>query len=80
MRETIEAIRVLGFWRVVFYRTLYRPLMRLAHRYNWHYAPPIYPDLDTMLWCHWCGLRYVVPDTSGPLRRTVRETGVTNAE
>lgn len=38
---------------------LYRWIMRVAHRYNWHYAPPVYPDRDTMLWCKWCGLRYV---------------------
>ena len=38
----------------------YRQLMRLAHRYHWHYAPPCYPDGDTMLWCHWCGLRQVI--------------------
>lgn len=39
---------------------LYRPLMRLAHYFNWHYAPPIYPEGDTMLWCHWCGFRSVI--------------------
>lgn len=39
---------------------LYRVVMRLAHRFNWHYAPPIYPDGDTMLWCKWCGFREVV--------------------
>ena len=27
-----------------FYRFLYRPIMRLAHHFNWHYAPPIYPE------------------------------------
>jgi len=34
--------------------------MLIAHRYNWHYAPPIYPEGDTMLWCKWCGFREVV--------------------
>ena len=34
--------------------------MRLAHRFNWHYAPPIYPDGDTHLWCKWCGFRQTV--------------------
>ncbi len=38
----------------------YRLVMRVAHRYNWHYAPPVYPDGDTMLWCHWCGMRDVI--------------------
>ena len=34
----------------------YRVTMRVAHRFNWHYAPPGGPDGDTH-WCHWCGLR-----------------------
>jgi len=41
--------------RNIYYGFLYRPLMRLMHRYNLHYAPPIYPDGDTLLWCKWCG-------------------------
>jgi hypothetical protein len=41
------------------YWKLHRTLMKLAHRYHWHYAPPIHPDGDTVLWCQWCGLRYV---------------------
>lgn len=51
----------------LYYRLMHRPLMRLAHRYNWHYAPPCYPDGDTMLWCHWCGMKYVKPNVRGPL-------------
>lgn len=39
---------------------LYRFLMKLAHRYNWHYAPPVYPEGDTHLWCKWCGFRQTV--------------------
>lgn len=39
---------------------LYRLVMRVAHRFNWHYAPPIYPEGDTLLWCQWCGFRAVV--------------------
>ena len=39
---------------------LYMWTMRLAHRFNWHYAPPIYPEGDTQLWCKWCGLRQTV--------------------
>jgi len=46
--------------RRIFYNVLYRPLMRLIHKYNLHYAPPIYPDGDTLLWCKWCGFRAVV--------------------
>ena len=38
----------------------YRMVMRLAHKFHWHYAPPIYPEGDTMLWCQWCGFRAIV--------------------
>jgi len=36
--------------------------MRLAHRFNWHYAPPqpqieIEDRLSPVHWCKWCGLR-----------------------
>lgn len=62
--ETIEAIRVLGFWRVVFLRMLYRPLSKLMHRFNLHYMPPCHPDGDTMIWCQWCGARYVRPTSA----------------
>lgn len=37
----------------------YRWLMKLAHRHNWHHMKPCYPEGDTMLWCHWCGIRIV---------------------
>ena len=44
----------------VWCRYLYRPVMKVAHRYNWHYAPP--SDLSPIYgerhhWCQWCGLR-----------------------
>jgi len=39
----------------------YRTMMRVAHRFNWHYAPPIYPENDTQLWCKWCGFRMTLP-------------------
>lgn len=39
---------------------LYRFVMKLAHKYNWHYAPPVYPDGDTQLWCQWCGFRETI--------------------
>jgi hypothetical protein len=46
---------------------IYRTIMKIAHKYNWHYAPPVYPDGDKMLWCQWCGFRAVV------LRRDMKE-------
>jgi hypothetical protein len=42
------------------YGYLYRTTMKLAHRFNWHYAPPIYPEGDTQLWCKWCGFQATV--------------------
>lgn len=38
---------------------LYRLIMRVAHRYNWHYAPPAYPEGDMVLRCSWCGMTYL---------------------
>ena len=38
----------------------YRLAMKLAHRYHWHYAPPIYPEGDTQLWCKWCGFSQTI--------------------
>lgn len=36
--------------------------MRLAHRFNWHYAcPVIVEDGSIMRWCHWCGMRHIEP-------------------
>jgi hypothetical protein len=51
------------------YWHLYRLVMRIAHLFNWHYAPPthgIMPGNDTQLWCQWCGMRYTVPKRSKP--------------
>lgn len=31
----------------------YRIIMRIAHKYHWHYAPPIYLEGDTQL-CSLC--------------------------
>ncbi len=39
---------------------LYTKIMRLAHKYNWHYAPPIYPEGDTQLHCQWCGFHATI--------------------
>ena len=42
-------------------------VMKVAHRFNWHYAPPIYPEGDTQLWCKWCGFRQTIKHKSIPL-------------
>lgn len=52
---------MIKLYQLPFYGLVYRTVMKLAHRFNWHYMPPCYPDKDTMLWCHWCGARYVLP-------------------
>ena len=39
---------------------LYRIVMKISHKYNWHYAPPIYPEGNTQLWCKWCGFRQTI--------------------
>lgn len=57
----------------LWYRTLYRPFMRLTHRFHWHYAPPSYPDGDTLLRCKWCGFSDIVKrrgDAFKPLSKT----------
>ena len=56
--------------KYLWYRFLYRRVMRLAHQFNWHYAPIIGPfeDGTRMRWCHWCGMRDKVVDTSVPLK------------
>ena len=45
---------------VPFIWRLYRPFMRLAHRYNWHHATVCHPDGDTLFWCQWCGMRDLI--------------------
>ena len=42
------------------YGFLYRTIMKITHKYNWHYAPPCYSDDDTMLRCGWCGFSEVI--------------------
>jgi hypothetical protein len=53
-------------YKLPFYGIAYRSLMRVAHRFDWHYAPEIGPldagpnDPRTGMyqrWCKWCGFR-----------------------
>jgi hypothetical protein len=48
------------------YYLFYSNIMRIAHRFNWHYAPPIRPDRDTQLWCKWCGFRETIARAEKP--------------
>lgn len=53
----------------------YRPIMKLAHKFNWHYAPIIGPleDGAYQRWCKWCGFRdwYIPLDKIPALRQAV---------
>ena len=51
---------------------IYRLVMRIAHHYNLHYAPPIYPDGDTQLWCKWCGFRQTIRHSNAQGQRRFR--------
>lgn len=50
---------------------IHRTVMRFAHKYNWHYAPPIYPEGDTQLWCQWCGFRETIKRRKGLLEGSI---------
>lgn len=43
----------------LYYRFIYRRLMMLTHRFNWHHTRTCYPDGDTLKVCDWCGLSCV---------------------
>jgi len=58
------------------YGFFYRLVMRIAHRFNWHYAPPIYPEGDTQLWCKWCGFRQTIKLLSHPPTLEEKENGL----
>lgn len=65
MSEFTKACRQIGFWRTVWGTWMYRPTMKLAHRFGWHYAPPNHALRErqgVMHWCQWCGLRGFVMD------------------
>jgi hypothetical protein len=48
-----------AFW-IMIYAFFYQTIMKIAHHFHWHYAPPIYPDGDTHLWCQRCGFRQTI--------------------
>ena len=43
-----------------YYRFVYRKLMTLSHKYNWHHTRTSYPERDTLVSCAWCGLSKVM--------------------
>ena len=53
-------------YQLPFYGFFYRTIMKAAHHFNWHYAPPIYPENDIQLWCKWCGFRQTIKRGDAP--------------
>ena len=45
--------------KYLYYKFIYRHLMKLAHKHGWHQMRTCYPDGDTLLRCDWCGLSVV---------------------
>lgn len=43
----------------LWYFLLYGKFMVMVHRLNWHHMEKCYPDGDTLLICHWCGIRII---------------------
>lgn len=56
-RETREAIRLFGVWKVLYWRFVYRRHMRWLHRRGGHQWTQIGPFEDgaIQLRCDWCG-------------------------
>ena len=45
---------------LLYCRTLYRPHMRLIHRFGWHWHTRLHPmGGPPMRWCQWCGDRQI---------------------
>ena len=53
----------------LYYNCIYRPLMRVAHRFGWHHMRhhPAYPPdshaPDGFLKCDWCGIHSDIPSS-----------------
>jgi hypothetical protein len=64
----VSPLRFNPFDWVSWYSLGYRTIMKIAHRYNWHYAPTHGPfeDGSTQKWCQWCGLRQTTPRITLP--------------
>lgn len=60
LRRKLDAAWKAVRWQtyLLYCRTLYRPHMRLIHRFGWHWWTPvrIHPQLNHD-WCQWCGER-----------------------
>ena len=43
-------------WHTVLNGRVYRPVMRVMHRWGWCYPQSTLVEPRTV-WCHWCGMR-----------------------
>lgn len=43
-------------WMLAWNGRIYRPLMKVMHRFGWCYMEHCYTAPETH-WCHWCGMR-----------------------
>lgn len=61
--------------RLLYGGTLYRPHMRLIHRFGWHLFTRLHPiGGEAQKWCQWCGERHIIYPAikvDGPLKRSV---------
>lgn len=45
------------WWTTFAQGRIYRPVMKVMHRWGWCYPQSSFPDGDVQWWCQWCGLR-----------------------
>jgi hypothetical protein len=65
-RDLKKSIAVLGFWRTMYLRNLYRPIMRIIHQWGWHAMTRVYVGMEhEHEWCQWCGLRSMLVSQGG---------------
>jgi hypothetical protein len=63
------------FWEadnVSWHGVWYRLVMRIAHKYHWHYMPPlpvIHSDGKVLYRCDWCGIRQTINDGKDKVAR-----------
>ncbi len=58
--DFLEAVRVLGFWKTLYLRILYRHHMKLIHHFGRCWFKRIYPQGQPQKWCTWCGERHII--------------------
>lgn len=56
--------------KTLYYRFIYRRLMKLAHRFDWHHMRTMGPfeDGSWIVRCDWCGVTHRTPPIDYALR------------